>query len=325
MSGRHASRALGAALLPLALVIPTPPGPGAHLTEAPVSEPQVAEPQVVYNVSLDAVGTPDTIGVFNRLASLDAAAYYLFYRDPAAAKEAANVTPWDIDVQGRAAPTHTADGTQTQTAALTDQTRTDDEADGMIGPASDDAAEGMIGPVTRQGFPKWTGAIERTWARDAANDHLCADRLGQACRLGPWRRFLDGLTGETALTQIERVNRYVNDTRYRIDDAVWGESDYWAAPGEFFAAGGDCEDYAIAKYYSLKALGFPVEDLRIVVLENMRAEDMHALLAVRVAGRDLLLDNLSETVVGWDQAKHYRPIYSVNEATYWLHRFSDLT
>lgn len=307
MSGRHASLALAAALFPLALVIPTPPGPGAHLTEAPLPEPRV-----VYHVSLDAVGTPDTIGVFDRLGSLDAAAHYLFYRDPALTATT-RVIHWEIAAPQPVEKGSPAGGKQRQTAALADQVQSDAEE------------EGMVGAVTRQGFPKWTGAIEKAWAHDAASARVCEDRVGRPCRLGPWRRFLDGLRGDGAMTQIERVNQYVNDTRYRLDDSVWGESDYWAAPGEFFAAGGDCEDFAIAKYYSLKALGFPAEDLRIVVLENLREQDMHALLAVRVAGQDLLLDNLNDTVVRWDQAKHYRPIYSVNETTYRLHRFTEVS
>ena len=48
--------------------------------------------------------------------------------------------------------------------------------------------------------------------------------------------------------KINKVNAYVNGFAYIEDNNNWNKSDYWATPAEFFARGGDCEDFAFAKY-----------------------------------------------------------------------------
>ena len=106
---------------------------------------------------------------------------------------------------------------------------------------------------------------------------------------------------------------------FRSDQANWGELDYWAGPDEFFARGGDCEDYAIAKYYSLRALGFAASDLRITVLRDDQRQLLHAVLAVRYNGRFRVLDSLSRRIVTWFKLPQYRVIYSVNEESFWLY------
>ena len=168
------------------------------------------------------------------------------------------------------------------------------------------------------GFPKWGSVMARTWARTDGDDTVCSDRLGRDCNLRSWRRFLEGLRDRPLLARIEAVNSFVNGVRYRADEDNWGVGDYWAAPGEFFASGGDCEDYAIAKYYSLRALGFPAERLRIVVLHDDKRKLPHAVLAVRWSDGELILDNLGDEIAPWAQAPHYKPIYSVNERRYQL-------
>ncbi|MGF1609471.1 MAG: transglutaminase-like cysteine peptidase [Kiloniellales bacterium] len=178
--------------------------------------------------------------------------------------------------------------------------------------------------VTMPGFPQWTAVVGRDWAHDGASDALCSERLGRPCQLRTWQSFLAELDQAARRLQLEEVNRFVNRVSYRRDEETWGEIDYWAAPGEFFASGGDCEDFAIAKYYSLKALGFPTDSLRILVLKDTRREMMHAVLMVEDGGETLLLDNLSDRLLTWAEAPHYRPIYSINEVAYNLHQGRDI-
>ena len=83
---------------------------------------------------------------------------------------------------------------------------------------------------------------------------------------------------------------------------------------------GDCEDYAIAKYFSLRWLGLKPEDMRILVLHDMNLRVAHAVLVVYHRGRALILDNQVRGVVEADAIRHYRPIYSINEQHWWLHR-----
>ena len=173
-----------------------------------------------------------------------------------------------------------------------------------------------LGVPSAQSFPKWTGMVRRVWARDEAWSEVCADRLGRPCGLRSWQAFLEGLRSETRWDQLSRVNRFVNAFRYRADRSNWGASDYWAAPGEFFSVGGDCEDFAIAKYFSLKALGFPVERMRIVVLNDLVRRLPHAVLAVDVGPYALVLDSLDDEIRLWSELPHYRPIYTINEKSY---------
>lgn len=175
------------------------------------------------------------------------------------------------------------------------------------------------------GFPQWTAVMARDWARESQSDEICSARLGQPCRLNHWRHFLDSLRGESPVVQLQRVNRFINQIRYQADDVTWGQIDYWAAPGEFFATGGDCEDFAIAKFYSMKKLGFPADAMRIVVLHDTQRSLMHAVLVVTWEGRDWVLDNLSDSIVSWADRHHYEPIYSINEARYNLHQDRQIT
>jgi predicted transglutaminase-like cysteine proteinase len=83
-----------------------------------------------------------------------------------------------------------------------------------------------------------------------------------ACRLEDWQEFLAEIANEDEAEQLYRVNRYMNHYRYRSDQRNWRRPDFWAVPEQLFERGGDCEDHAIAKYVSLRALGFPAERLR---------------------------------------------------------------
>ena len=71
-----------------------------------------------------------------------------------------------------------------------------------------------------------------------------------------WSAFLQSLAGLSPAEKMRRVNRYHNKARYILDIINWRLDDYWASPLQFLERDGDCEDYAIAKFMSLRALGF---------------------------------------------------------------------
>ena len=168
-------------------------------------------------------------------------------------------------------------------------------------------------------FQKWAGVLERHRAGPIATGRACADGVEGACAGPTWLAFLDQLETGALSEQLIQVNRYVNEIQYIQDVANWGESDHWAAPAEFFANGGDCEDYAIAKYFLLRELGVPPEQLKIVVLHDRRRRQTHAVLTVTRDHRTLVLDNLRDRIVPWRELDHYLPIYSLNERSAWLH------
>jgi predicted transglutaminase-like cysteine proteinase len=117
------------------------------------------------------------------------------------------------------------------------------------------------------------------------------------------------------------VNDWGNKHPYIIDQLNWGMEDYWQTPYEFMTINGDCEDYAITKYYSMRALGIPEDRLRIIVLQDFNLGGIiHAVLGVYDEDGDLyILDNQIKQVMPALKIYHYRPIYGVNEHWWWAY------
>ena len=142
-----------------------------------------------------------------------------------------------------------------------------------------------------------------------------------ACRLADWRSFLAEIDGASEADQLYRVHSYINVARYVSDERNWHRRDYWATPQQLLSRGGDCEDYVVAKYLSLRALGIPAERMRIVVVYDRRREVDHAVLAVSGDDRTFILDNRYRRVLTWDRlADRYEPYYSLNESAVWIHK-----
>mgnify|MGYP003643181992 CR=1 FL=1 len=169
-------------------------------------------------------------------------------------------------------------------------------------------------------FPKWQGALGRYFNEGQLTDGSCESSFFNRCHLREWSEFLGGLRGKSPREQVDAVNYYMNRVRYIIDPRNYGVPDYWATPREFLSRNGDCEDYAIAKYLSLRALGFPPAKLRVVVLQDLNLKVAHAILVVYLNGRALVLDNQIRGVVSATTIHHYKAIYSINEQFWWLHR-----
>ena len=165
--------------------------------------------------------------------------------------------------------------------------------------------------------PATVSAIPAAARDDARQGQDCVDE--RRCTPAVWIAFLYTLRAKSRGEQIAAVNRWVNQRPYVEDMANWGVADYWATPGQFLSRGGDCEDYAITKYFSLVRLGFPIDDLRLVVVNDTDRHIFHAVLAVRSEGRAWLLDNESPEVTPFAAAARYKPIYSLNEHGWWMH------
>ncbi|MCE2965863.1 MAG: transglutaminase-like cysteine peptidase [Alphaproteobacteria bacterium] len=116
---------------------------------------------------------------------------------------------------------------------------------------------------------------------------------------------------------LEQLNRVVNISRYV--EELPGQ-DVWQRPRSLFRYGGDCEDFAIAKYGVLRALGMSAAHLRVLVVAQRDTGEYHAILAVTAANGDWIgLDNRrSEPWRSSDFLKVYRPLYAVNEDGVWL-------
>ena len=169
-------------------------------------------------------------------------------------------------------------------------------------------------------FQKWLGALEKHAAERLQMDSGCVPGALERCRVQHWKAFLDRTAMLDRRAQIDAVNRYMNEHAYVLDIVNWGVEDYWESPKELLDRNGDCEDYAIAKFISLRLLGVDNDAMRIVVLQDLNLRILHAILVVQLDEQILVLDNQIRTVVPIERIRHYKPIYSINERHWWLHR-----
>ena len=167
-------------------------------------------------------------------------------------------------------------------------------------------------------FPQWLRALERQ-LRDDLRDGDCGERRINRCHMAQWLAFLARIRTLSPQQQLREVNRYANEKDYVLDLDNYGVEDYWAIPREFFGNGGDCEDFAITKYFSLRWLGYPRDDLRIVVVQDTNLRVPHAVLAVGRGDDILVLDNQVREVLPHRKVVHYAPVYSINERGWWIH------
>ena len=115
--------------------------------------------------------------------------------------------------------------------------------------------------------------------------------------------------------RLGEINRAINlAIRPMSDLAQFGQEDVWSSPlVTFYRGAGDCEDYAIAKFVALRMAGIPSEDLRIVVLADTLRGEGHAVAAVRLDGRWLILDNRRMAMVEDMAFRNYRPLFVIDQ------------
>lgn len=121
--------------------------------------------------------------------------------------------------------------------------------------------------------------------------------------------------------KLKRANRFFNKIRYRTDFEHWGIEDYWATPLEMLGTNhGDCEDYTIAKYFTLLAMGIPDEDLRITYVNARRLGQAHMVLTYygESTTDPLVLDNLEHWIRPASKRSDLEPVYSFNGIGLWL-------
>jgi predicted transglutaminase-like cysteine proteinase len=167
-------------------------------------------------------------------------------------------------------------------------------------------------------FPQWLRVLERHLS-DELQDGDCKSRVINRCHMADWRRFIDRTRGLPVAEQLKAVNLYANSRDYVLDLHNYGVADYWAIPREFLHNGGDCEDYAITKFFSLRWLGLPTADLRLVIVQDTNLRIPHAVLAVARDNEVFILDNQVQAVLSHRDVVHYAPVFSINEAHWWIH------
>lgn len=139
-----------------------------------------------------------------------------------------------------------------------------------------------------------------------------------------WDGMLQEAKDKKILEQLKAVNDFFNQVKYLSDKSHWRKTDYWATPFEFLATGaGDCEDYAIAKYFALRKLGVPDENLKITYVKLLRRgtkfEEAHMVLNYyhKPTSTPIVLDNVNKTLKLATQRTDLKPIYSFNASGLW--------
>ncbi len=160
-------------------------------------------------------------------------------------------------------------------------------------------------------FPKWTSVLERDVRQRAAPS--------EAPYLSAWLEFLESQRSADEEHQLDAVNRYVNRIPFISDLENYGVYDWWATPAEFFSRnGGDCEDYVITKYLSLKELGRSPDKMRLVVLWDQDRQQYHAVLEYALNGGSVLLGSRHPHLFRWSDVPNFHPIFALNERSYWI-------
>ena len=135
-------------------------------------------------------------------------------------------------------------------------------------------------------------------------------------RIQAWDDLIKSSAGLAENQQLAEVNRFFNrQLRFTDDIRLWRANDYWATPIEALVKGaGDCEDYSIAKYFTLRRLGIPSEKLRITYVKALRQNQAHMVLTYysSPAAEPLVLDNLIGEIRPASQRKDLLPVYAFN-------------
>jgi len=171
-------------------------------------------------------------------------------------------------------------------------------------------------PSTALDYPAMAETVAQRWGAEGTN------------RLKSWKGMLqEGSRPDSSeLERLKLVNTFFNkNIRFGTDPEVWGQEDYWATPMETLGRGsGDCEDFAIAKYFSLLALVVPEPKLRFVYVrallqqgQALRVEPHMVLAYYKSPGAEpLVLDNLASIIAIASQRSDLTPVYSFNQEGY---------
>ena len=148
-------------------------------------------------------------------------------------------------------------------------------------------------------------------------------------RMEAWARLLQTSGDKPELEKLALVNSFFNrQMAFKDDMTVWHVEDYWATPLEALWKGaGDCEDYAIAKYFSLRRLGVSADKLRITYVKALELNQAHMVLTYYpdADGEPLVLDSLLDTIEPADARKDLLPVYAFNGEGVWLPDATDST
>ena len=140
-------------------------------------------------------------------------------------------------------------------------------------------------------------------------------------RLIAWQDLIKESADLPEREKLARVNNFFNQVRFLDDIDHWKQKDYWATPLEFLISnGGDCEDFSIAKYYTLRELGVDIDKMSIAYVKALELNQAHMVLTYYDTPNSvpLVLDNLIADIKPASQRPDLLHVYSFNGDNLWL-------
>ncbi|MCX4027631.1 transglutaminase-like cysteine peptidase [Spartinivicinus marinus] len=171
------------------------------------------------------------------------------------------------------------------------------------------------------------GLLSLTWANELSLSQALLQQVqtsyGQTAvnRLKQWQQLVEKSQHLPESEKLKAVNTFFNQLGFVNDIDHWKKEDYWATPVEFMASGaGDCEDFSIAKYFTLRLLGVADKKMRITYVKALSLNQAHMVLSYFPEGQriPLVLDNLIGEIVPASQRKDLLPVYNFNGDGLWL-------
>lgn len=151
---------------------------------------------------------------------------------------------------------------------------------------------------------------------------------GTQARVKQWIHLVQTVENWDRGEKLNAVNDFFNNNIiFTSDIQIWSQNDYWATPVEMMdKRQGDCEDYTIAKYITLRALGFTETQLRLIYVKAQTGPDpkldvvAHMVLAFypTPTADPLILDNLSRNIEQASRRRDLAPVFSFNAGSIWV-------
>jgi len=140
-------------------------------------------------------------------------------------------------------------------------------------------------------------------------------------RFTAWENLIHNDKSPSDREKLKKANHFFNSQiRFVSDIDLWGVQDYWATPIEFLCKkSGDCEDFAIAKYFTLKAMGVAEEKLNITYVKAIQYNIAHMVLTYysEPGAEPLVLDNLIDSIDPASRRTDLMPVFSFNGSGLW--------
>lgn len=140
-------------------------------------------------------------------------------------------------------------------------------------------------------------------------------------RLLDWQNLINDDQSSSDQEKLTKVNDFFNQQQFISDQLLWKDKDYWATPVEFLARnGGDCEDFSIAKYFTLKKLGIDEDKLNLTYAKAIELDQAHMVVTYygQPDAEPFILDNLENKIKPASERPDLLPVFSFNGTGLWL-------